>query len=273
MIDIGANLTNEQFKDDLDSVIERAKESNVTGVILTSTNWKSYKDNIKIIEKYQEDIFLKTTYGLHPHYASNHQAIFDNIETELVNKDIVAIGEFGLDYFRNLSEKKIQKEVMEKFLHHAKNFPHLSLFLHERDAFYDFMSLMKNANVSNKSVVHCFTGTKEQAKTYLDNGYYIGITGWISDNRRNKDIKEALQYIPLSHLMIETDCPYLTPRNMPQMTRRNEPAFLNYVAKSIAEVKKISVEEVISQCTQNTLDFFNFSLYNNCSNKVNSNKK
>lgn len=261
MIDIGPNLSSEQFSQDLNEVIERAITANVNGFILTSTEWKSFQKNLQIVNQYQSKTLIKTTYGLHPHYAHNDHAIFENINKALINPHVIALGEFGLDYFRMLTPKEKQIEVMEKFIEVGKNHPHLSLFLHEREAFEDFTSLLKHKG-DNKAVVHCFTGTKEQAKAYLDLDCYIGVTGWISDKRRNNDIKKALEYIPLEKLMIETDSPYLTPFNMPNRPRRNEPAFLEYVAKSIAEIKHCALSQVIEQTTQNALDFFSLPDYN-----------
>lgn len=261
MIDIGPNLSSEQFNQDLPQVIERAIQANVNGFILTSTEWKSFQKNLQIVDKYQSQTLIKTTYGLHPHYAHNDHAIFQNIEKALSHSHVVALGEFGLDYFRMLTSKEKQIEVMERFIEAGKKYPHLSLFLHEREAFDDFVSILKQKG-DNHAVVHCFTGNKEQAKVYLDLDCYIGVTGWISDKRRNNDIKQALEYIPLDKLLIETDSPYLTPFNMPNRPRRNEPAFLEYVAKSVAEIKHCSLNDVIEQTTQNALDFFSLHDYN-----------
>jgi TatD DNase family protein len=263
MIDIGPNLSSEQFNNDLDNVINNAVNANIHGLILTSTDLKTYNRNIKIIENHKDKIFMKTTYGLHPHNAKNHLDIFKNIDLILQNPHIGAIGEFGLDYFRMLSPQNTQQFVMDSFLNTAKNHLQLPLFLHEREAFEDFYATLKNSNVNNKFVVHCFTGNKHNLKKYVDLGAFIGITGWISDHRRNKDLKEALKYLPIDRLMIETDCPYLTPKNMDIKVFRNEPAFLPFVAKSIAEIMNLSVEHIVEQSTKNTLDFFSISPYNN----------
>lgn len=261
MIDIGPNLSNERFDNDLQEVILRSKAANVCGLILTSTDLPTYYKNQSIIDKFNNDTHIYTTYGLHPHKAMHSQEIFENAHLHLSNPTVVAIGEFGLDYFRMLNPKEMQLDVMEKFVILAKDFPHLPLFLHEREAFSDFYSVLKN--VSNKKVVHCFTGNKNELKHYLDLGCYIGITGWISDKRRNSDLVDALSYLPLDRLMIETDCPYLTPKNMPTKQYRNEPAFLPYVAQSIAEILNLDPALIIEQTTKNSLDFFNINSYNN----------
>lgn len=263
MIDIGANLSNEQFNKDLDIVINNAVIAKLQGIILTSTNLKTYYSNLDIIDKYKNDILIKTTYGLHPHSVANDYNVFSNIDSVFNNPSVVSIGEFGLDYVRMIGDKYKQIEVMNKFLDIAHQFPHQSLFLHERGAFSDFYDLLKNANIKNKKVVHCFTGTLKEAKDYMDIDCFIGITGWISDQRRNNDLKDALNYIPLDRLMIETDCPYLTPFNMIKRPKRNEPSLLIHIAQSIADIKNISVEKVIESCTKNSLDFFSLNDYNN----------
>lgn len=267
MIDIGANLSNRQFDNDIEEVIIRAKDNNISSLILTSVDLDTYFKNINIINSYQHILPIYNTYGLHPHNANNWQEVFNDIQNHLQHPSIKAIGEFGLDYFRMISPQNIQTKVMEMFLDEAKNFPHLPLFLHERESFDDFYHILKSSHVSNKSVVHCFTGNKDQLKAYIDLGCFIGITGWISDNRRNNDIVEALKYLPLDRLMIETDCPYLTPKNLTKKYIRNEPAYLNYINKSIAQLLNKSEEEVKQIGIQNTLDFFSIPEYN-ISNKI-----
>lgn len=262
MIDIGPNLTNEQFKDDLVDVLNRSVENNISHLILTSTDLSSFKKNLDIINKYNHIISMSTTYGLHPHHAKHNKEIFDNIEKYLSYKEVIAVGEFGLDYFRMISPKDIQLEIMEKFLFHSEKYPEKSLFLHERDAFDDFFNLLKNKKGVNKSVVHCFTSNKENAFKYLDIGCYLGITGWISDKRRNQELVEALKSIPLERIMIETDSPYLTPHNIPKKERRNEPRNLKYIAQSIADIKQIPLNTVIDKTFQNTIDFFSLDVYN-----------
>lgn len=257
MFDIGANLSSSQFKTDVKEVLENAKANGITGILLTSVDLPSLECNLKIIKNYSDILFLKTTLGLHPHYAESYKEIFDNLQY-IDNKDIISIGEFGLDYFRMLSKKDIQQNVMHKFLELSKSHKEKSLFLHERDAFEDFYGILKEHSVSNHSVVHCFSSNKYNMQKYLDLGCYIGFTGWISDDRRNSDVLEALKYIPLDRILIETDAPYLTPFNMPKRSRRNEPANLKYVLQTISEIKSMHTEELKEQINLNTKTFFNF---------------
>ena len=257
MFDIGANLTNNQFKNDVKDVLINAKNNGIDGILLTSVDYQSLIENLSLIKTYSHIMFLKTTFGLHPHNSEKSQDIFQHIEL-LSNPEIISIGEFGLDYFRMIAKKETQQEVMHRFMDLAKTTPDKSLFLHERDAFEDFYSILKEHHLSNNSVVHCFGSGKDNMRKYLDLGCYIGFTGWISDHRRNQDVIEAIKYIPEDKILIETDAPYLTPFNMPNKPRRNEPAYLTYVLDSISEIKKQKKSELNQTILDNTKKFFKF---------------
>lgn len=258
MIDIGVNLSNVQFKTDIEIVIKNAKEHGVSSIILTSTNFKSYLENLDIIKKFQEFIHLTTTFGVHPHQAESDTTLFNNIN-ELINPNIVAIGEFGLDYYRQISSINIQRLVMEKHIEIGAKYPNLPFFLHERQAFDDFVNILNNQSHSNNKVVHCFTGNKEQVKKYLDLNCFIGITGWITDKRRNQELIEAIKYIPIDKIMIETDSPYLTPK-MKKTPIRNEPKYLHLILDAVAFHKNLDKEKAKLIIQKNTIDFFNFKI-------------
>lgn len=264
MIDIGANLSSSQFSHDTAQVLARAKEQGVECVILTSTDTQSYTKNQKIIQQsLSQDISypeLYTTLGLHPHYAKEGAAFFAAHKSIVPNEHnrLKALGEFGLDYFRMLTPKAVQLGVLDQFLELAQTpaWQHLPLFLHEREAHADFLAALHNAQAPNAHIVHCFTGNKTQLKNYLDAGCYIGLTGWISDKKRGGPLREAAAFIPLDRLLIETDAPYLTPQNMGKQVRRNEPAFLKFVAQEIAVLQGISVESVAAKTTENAQRIF-----------------
>ena len=265
MIDIGANLSNEQFRNDMENIISNAKKSGLTDIILTSTDLKSFYKNADIINKYQHIISLYSTIGLHPHYANSHKDFFAKFES-LMNNKIISIGEFGLDYFRMLSSKENQIECMNLFLEKEKIY-NLPLFMHERNAQDDFISLLKNQPVKNKKVVHCFTGNTQSLKKYLELDCFIGITGWFTDTKRGIDLKEAINYIPLDKLMIETDCPYLSPKNKNPYVHRNEPSFLIDIARGISDIKKIPLEQILEFTKNNSIDFFSLTPYNEINKK------
>jgi len=256
LVDIGINI-NAQFKDDLADVLDNAKKNHVEEIILTTVDAKSFTDNIRYCsENYAVPLY--TTWGLHPHNAK-HLNDFKNKTKALMDQKpecVKAIGEFGLDFFRMISSKDEQEKAMNFFMNYAKetSFP---LFLHEREAFSAFHSILKEHSLANKGVVHCFTGNKHEVRAYLDLDMYIGITGWICDDRRNSDLLDAIHYIPLEKMMIETDSPYLKPRTVKSKSIRNEPAYLIHILKKVAEIKKMSFEELSKILYNNSMEFFN----------------
>lgn len=252
LVDIGANLANKQFKDDLPEILHKAFDAKISHIYTTTTDEETLLRNLDICNQWGS---ISTTWGLHPHNASKLAYFKQKTEHLLDNKHIKAIGEFGLDYFRMISSKDEQITAMHYFLEKAK-YCKLPLFMHERDAHFDFCSIYDEHDLDNNGVVHCFTGNKDQAKKYLDMGLFLGITGWVSDKKRNTDLIDALQYIPNDKILIETDSPYLKPRNSKQRNHRNEPSNLIYVLKSLAELKHITFEELANIVYNNTINFF-----------------
>lgn len=254
MIDIGVNFASEQLKNNIEHYINRAQSNEVSHIILTTTDAKNFEFNLNLCQKYPS--YLSTTWGLHPHYSKELDTFIESTENKTNSQSIVAIGEFGLDYFRNISTPEQQIKAMNFFLEFSKERPELSLFLHERQAHNEFLSIYKNHSVTNKAVIHCFTGDKEQLKNYLDLGFFIGITGWICDNRRNQELKEALKYIPIEKLMFETDAPYLKPRTLKSKDYTNEPANLPHIIKEVATLLNIEFDTLVKTTYNNTVEFF-----------------
>lgn len=260
LVDIGINLTNHQFNDDHIEVLDRAYAQGIEYIILTSVDTHSFRKNISFcLEEYE--LNLVTTWGLHPHNAKNLNSFTKETISEFKHNisHIKAIGEFGLDFFRMISSQKEQENAMHYFLEIGSEYPKLPFFLHEREAHSSFCSIYKEhqSKLSNLSVVHCFTGNKTELRAYLDLGMYIGITGWICDERRGSDLQEALQYIPNDRLMIETDSPYLKPRTIKHKSIRNEPAFLPHILQKICELKQSNIEELGEIVYNNSVRFFN----------------
>ena len=194
------------------------------------------------------------TAGLHPHNADRfmeaHISEVCRIYTE--NRNVVAIGECGLDYDRMFSTKQNQLKALEKFVALAEELS-APMFLHERDAAEDFVSVFKNVpKVAEHSVVHCFTGNRKTAEKYIEMGFSIGVTGWICDDRRADELREAAYVIPKDRILVETDAPYLTPRNVPGLGRTNVPENIIYVVRTLAEYTHISEEELIRCARENT---------------------
>lgn len=250
--DIGLNLFCRQFPEP-EKIIDNAKAAGVC-CILTGTD---RKENRKI------DGFVRThdaygTAGIHPHNAdSAAKEDFELIEKIIRENDrIVAVGECGLDFDRMFSTKENQIRCLEKHIVLAERLGK-PLFLHERDSAEEFVKrFKKHPEICKRSVVHCFTGDRKTLEKYLDMGFSIGITGWICDDRRGKELREAVKLIPLDRILIETDAPYLTPRNVPGLGRTNVPENIVYVAKELAKYMGVEEEELILRAKQNTERIF-----------------
>ncbi len=256
LIDIGANITHPQLHNQIDRVVENMKTQNISKTIITSSNLEDTKIALDIINSYPEIFY--TTVGFHPHNAKDFiQEDIDTIIEYSENKKVLAIGECGLDYYREYSAKRDQLFCFEEQLKIAKNI-NSPVFLHERKAHEDFVMVLKKYILEIENVVvHCFTGTKDELDTYLEMGCYIGITGWITDLNRGKHLHDLLKYIPEDKLMIETDAPYLTPKNLPfKNTGINEPSYLKYVVQSISECLNKDMSYIEEITINNTKRFF-----------------
>jgi len=253
LVDIGANLTHSAFRDDLAQVIERARKAGVATMLVTGTAVDETMAAIRVAEEFD----LYATAGVHPHHARDCGPQTIPALRELARHPrVVAIGECGLDFNRNYSPHPDQEKwfvaQLELGLELGK-----PLFLHSRDAHPRFHEILKHHGVS-RAVAHCFTGERAELHAYLELGLYIGITGWICDERRGRHLIELVREIPPERLLLETDSPYLTPRDLkPQPKgRRNEPAFLPHIARAVARALERPVEEVAAQTMRNALGFF-----------------
>lgn len=257
LIDIGANLTDHSFDHDRKAVIENAFDKGLETIIVTSSSVKDAKKSISLAKKYPGKLWA--TAGIHPHNAELTEKSFEQDLTELLDQnEVIALGECGLDYYRNFSSKRSQRAVFKKQLILSAKVQ-LPLFLHQRDAHDDFLSMLKeHCNYPVKGVAHCFTGTKEQLKSYLDIGLYIGITGWVCDSRRNVELLDAIKYLPKDRLLIETDAPYLMPRLLAKQlkTRRNEPQFLSEIANELAGLMQTDISEISAITLENSKNLF-----------------
>ena len=258
LIDIGVNLSHKSFHQDRQEVINRAVAAGVSTMIVTGTSIKSSIDGQKLAQANPGVLF--STAGVHPHDAKNcNEQTINSLRTLAANNEVVAIGECGLDFNRDFSPRPVQEKWFEAQIQLACELK-LPLFLHEREAHQRFTEILTaHQNQLDEAVVHCFTGTKEEAKKYLDLGYCIGITGWICDERRGKHLQDIVKFIPLDRLMLETDAPFLTPRDLAVKPKdgRNEPAFLPHVAETVARILNKSVEDVARETTETACWFFN----------------
>lgn len=253
--DIGLNLFCRQFPDP-ERVIQKAASAGVN-CILTGTDMK---------ENQRIDTFVKThevygTAGIHPHNAdSAKKEDFDLLESLITGNDrIVAVGECGLDFDRMFSTRENQIRCLEKHIVLAEKLD-MPLFLHERSSADEFVRrFKKHPEICKKSVIHCFTGDKKTLEQYLDMGFSIGITGWICDDRRAKELREAVRILPIDRVLIETDAPYLTPRNVPGLDRTNVPENIVYVARDLAKYMGADEQKLIQKAKENTERLFGIS--------------
>jgi TatD DNase family protein len=257
LVDIGANLAHDSFDDDRDDVLQRAFDANVNTLLITGSSNESNVAALELAAKHPGRLY--STAGVHPHHASDYDETSDNIIRKcLEDERCVAIGECGLDYFRDLSPREAQLDAFRAQLDIASNSGH-PVFLHQRDAHDDFVEVLEEFLPKlSRAVAHCFTGEGESLREFLALGLYIGITGWICDERRGEHLKDIVAIIPDDRLMIETDSPYLLPRTLRPRpkSRRNEPAYLTEVLKTIAAARDQTEEHVAAITTANAKRFF-----------------
>jgi TatD DNase family protein len=257
LVDIGINLAHDSYDHDRDEVIARALAAGVCRMVITGSSLDSTARAIELCRQHPD--LMRATAGVHPHHAEAFAAGDEARLAALMSDPMVtAAGECGLDYFRNFSCPKAQRDAFARQLGIAVA-AGKPLFLHQRDAHADFIAILREyLREIPRAVVHCFTGTGDELEDYLAAGLYVGITGWICDERRGLGVKALTREIPLDRLMIETDGPYLLPRNLPRKVshRRNEPMYLPYILEAISEVRTEPVAEIADAVTRNALIFF-----------------
>lgn len=257
-IDIGLNLTDSSFRNDIEAVLERAVDQGVGKMVVTGTAIDGSEQAVKLCQQYSD--LLYCTAGVHPHDAKSFTtATADTLRDLYKEPCVVAVGETGLDFNRNFSTPEQQIKAFEVQLELAAE-SGLPLFLHERDAFKTQFEMLKSYRdqISN-AVAHCFTGEKEALYGYLDLDLHIGITGWICDERRGTHLHPLLKDIPAERLMLETDAPYLLPRDIKPKpkSRRNEPYHLPHIARKVATLLDKPEEQLSAETVANTQRFFN----------------
>ena len=263
LIDIGVNLTHESFDRDLDAVLERARAAGVVQMVVTGASREHSPLALELARRHPG--FLYATAGVHPHHAVEYT---DECDAEIralhAHPEVVAVGECGLDYNRDFSPRPAQRKAFERQLQiasdvRASDGERKPLFLHQRDAHDDFIAMMKDFDGRlGPAVVHCFTAERRELFDYLDRDWYIGITGWLCDERRGEHLRELVKHIPANRLMIETDSPYLLPRTLKPMPkdRRNEPAFLSHIVEELARDRGETVEVTAANATAAARAFF-----------------
>lgn len=262
LVDIGVNLTNKAFQADLDQVLARSRQAGVTRMVVTGTSVPESEQAAHLAALTPD--LLRATAGVHPHHAKECDgATLDALRALATRPEIVAIGECGLDYDRNFSPPDVQRQWFEAQVALAAELG-MPLFLHEREALDDVLGVIRRyRDRVPGAVIHCFTGSADALDAYLALDLHIGITGWICDERRGQALRDAVSRgtIPRDRLMIETDAPYLLPRNMSPRpkSRRNEPSFLPHVLDMVATCTRRDPAELAAETTATAVRFFGLS--------------
>jgi TatD DNase family protein len=259
LVDIGANLTHEAFRSDLDAVLERAHDAGVDRMVITGADEAGSRAALDLARQHSDR--FRATAGVHPHAAADASAgVIETLRGLAAHPLVVAIGEAGLDFNRDFSPRDVQEELFDRQLALAAE-TGLPVFAHQRDAHERFMEILRPWRERLSGiVVHCFTGTEDELEDYLAADCHVGVTGWICDERRGHHLREFVHRIPAERLMVETDAPYLLPRDLDPKprSRRNEPMYLPHVVETIARARGEDPEALASATTATARRFFGF---------------
>lgn len=251
LFDTHVHLNDDQFDEDLEEVIERARENGVERVVVVGFDEKTIKRAIELIDTYD---FMYAAIGWHPVDAIDlTDSYLEWIEELTAHPKVVAIGEIGLDYHWDKSPKDVQQVVFRRQIQLAKKL-NLPIIIHNREATEDVVTMLEEEGAAEVGgIMHCFSGSPETAKRCLDMNFYISLGGPVTFKNAIKP-KEVAKAVPLDRLLIETDCPYLAPH--PYRGKRNEPSYVRLVAEQIADLKEVSFEEVAKATTENANRLF-----------------
>lgn len=251
LFDSHCHLENGRFEADLPEVMARMEDAGVRRCILAGSDMETSAQIVKMAQKYPN---VYGVVGIHPHDAKTWtDDCADQLRTWVKEERVVGVGEIGLDYYYDHSPRDVQKEVFLKQLLLARELNRPAVF-HVRDAHGDVLDILRSHRSELPSgVVHCYSGSVESAWEYLDMGFYISFAGPITFKNANK-LLDAAKYVPLDRILVETDSPYLAP--VPMRGRRNEPAFVQYVAQTIAELRRMDAEAFAQAAVENTCRLF-----------------
>ncbi len=257
LIDIGLNLTSERFRKDREAIVQHALEAGVRRMIITGTNVQESRRALKLADKHPDVLYA--TAGVHPHVAKDvPEDWLQQLRALQAEKQVVAAGETGLDFNRDFSPRPVQERAFEQQLELACE-TGLPVFIHQRDAHERLLPIIRAfRDHLADAVVHCFTDSRQSLWDYLDLDLYIGITGWVCDERRGRDLQALVPEIPANRLMLETDAPYLMPRDLEPKPEhnRNEPRFLPHILQAVARLRGDSPDTLAGITTANAERFF-----------------
>jgi len=255
LTDTHSHIYLEEFDKDRDEVVYNSLNLGVKYIFLPNIDSSSIDDMLSLSKKYADRVFPMI--GLHPgSVEDDYKNELDEVLSHLEKEKFYAIGEIGLDYYWDTTYKEEQKEVFEKQLHIAMQH-NLPAIIHVRNAFDDVIEILAKPKYDNlKGILHCFTGNLEQAKFFIDRGLKLGIGGIVTF--KNAGLDKLVEQISLNDIVLETDSPYLAP--MPKRGKRNESTYLRYIAKKVAELKQVSIEELAEITTKNAEEVFKINL-------------
>ncbi len=257
LFDSHCHLDDRAFDKDLDTVLARARETGVAGIMIVGIDDKSSQKAVRIA---QSGDGLYASVGFHPHDSKEcSDAVLNRLRDLSENSRVKAWGEIGLDYNRMFSPKAVQEKWFQRQLEVALELD-LPVILHERDTGGRLLEILSDSGLSGKdAVVHCFSGTDRELKNYIDSDYYIGVTGILTLPGRGDDLSKIISTVPRERLLIETDAPYLTPHPEKKRTRRNEPAFVKSVLTTLARLRNEDSEDLASAVWENACRLFRIS--------------
>ncbi len=255
IIDSHCHLDYSELYNDLENIVDRANRSDVKILLTISTTLNSFTKIKKIVSKFQN---IYGTIGIHPHESKNFESINKNaiIKYKKESKKIIGVGETGLDFYYNHSDKNIQKKVFLEHIEAAVDLD-IPLIVHSRSAEKDTLEILKSymKNTKLKTIVHCFTGSKNFANKLIDIGCYISVSGIITF-KNSVDLSKTILDIPIERLLVETDSPYLSPS--PNRGKSNEPSYIIHTVKKLSEIKNIDIQTVRQKTTNNFTKLFKF---------------
>jgi TatD DNase family protein len=253
LVDTHAHLQWGSFDKDRKEVINRARKVDVKCIVNIGFDTNGSVEAIELAERHEG---LYATVGIHPHNASQfNENILDKLRKLSENPKVIAIGEIGLDYYRNFSSRKAQKEAFEAQLFLAEELD-LPTVIHDREAHNDTLNTLSKFKRKIRGIMHCFSGSEEMAEQCIESGFYISFAGPVTFPNARK-LREMAKRTDLNKILLETDSPWLAPQDM--RGKRNEPAFLIFIAKEIAELKGISIDELAEATTENAKKIFQLS--------------
>jgi TatD DNase family protein len=253
LIDSHAHIQGKEYAGEVEAVIARAGEVGVEKIIAVggAGDMSSNTEAVALAKTFPD---IYATVGMHPHDAKDVGADeLKKLKDLAAAPKVIAVGETGLDYYYDHSPREVQRRVFAEFIHLARE-TGLPIVVHERDAAQDVADLLRTEGAGKlRGAIHCFTGDYEAACTYLDLGFYISFTGIITFKNAGP-LREVVRKVPLERMLVETDSPYLTP--VPHRGKRNEPAYVRYVAETVASIMGLSLEEVARVTTENVRELF-----------------